>query len=86
MLEEYPVNLSDIVEIKFKAAAQKGKVWIVENGKPVLIVDNIDLLPYSTEEAGGFVGCTIGMYATSNGNIDNEMNYADFVWFHYDDN
>ena len=86
ILEEYPVNLSDIVEIKFKAAAQKGKVWIVENGKPVLIVDNIDLLPYSTEESGGFVGCTIGMYATSNGNIDNEMNYADFVWFHYDDN
>ena len=27
----------------------------------------IDLLPYTTEEAGGFVGCTIGVYTSSNG-------------------
>ena len=37
------------------------------------------LLPYTTEEAGGFVGCTIGMYASANG--QDSSNYADFAWF-----
>ncbi|MEF2849056.1 MAG: hypothetical protein U0O38_01860, partial [Agathobacter rectalis] len=31
-----------------------------------------------TEEAGGFVGCTVGMYASSNGS--NSDNYADFSY------
>lgn len=35
----------------------------------------------STEVAGGFVGCTIGMYASSNGSVTS--NYADFHWFEY---
>jgi alpha-N-arabinofuranosidase len=35
----------------------------------------------STEVAGGFVGCTIGMYGSSNG--ENTNNYADFYWFEY---
>lgn len=35
----------------------------------------------STEVAGGFVGCTIGMYTSSNG--DETNNYADFSWFEY---
>lgn len=35
----------------------------------------------STEIAGGFVGCTMGMYATSNGEVSD--NYADFYWFEY---
>lgn len=38
----------------------------------------ISLLPYTTEEAGGFVGCTVGMYASSNGS--NSDNYADFSY------
>ena len=29
--------------------------------------DKVSLLAYTTEEAGGFVGCTIGMYASSHG-------------------
>lgn len=35
----------------------------------------------STEVAGGFVGCTIGMYASSNGSVSS--NYVDFHWFEY---
>lgn len=38
----------------------------------------ISLLPYTTEEAGGFVGCTVGMYASSNGS--NSDNYAEFSY------
>ena len=41
-------------------------------------MENLDLLAYTTEEAGGFVGCTVGVYASSNG-IDS-TNYADFEW------
>jgi hypothetical protein len=32
----------------------------------------------TTEEAGGFVGCTVGMYASSNGS--NSDNYAEFSY------
>jgi len=36
----------------------------------------------STEIAGGFTGCTIGMYASSNGY--ESSNYADFAWLSYE--
>ncbi len=49
------------------------------DGRERLITDDMSLLPYSTEEAGGFVGCTIGMYASANG--QDSSNYADFAWF-----
>ena len=39
----------------------------------------VDALAYTTEEAGGFVGCTIGMYASSHGT--DSKNYADYVSF-----
>lgn len=35
----------------------------------------------STDVAGGFVGCFIGLYASCNGGA--EDNYADFAWFEY---
>lgn len=64
-------------EIRLKAKDQTASVWLASdpNGP---IADQIDLCPYTTEEAGGFVGCTIGMYASANGEeIDH---YADFAW------
>lgn len=84
IITEYQIESQDLVEIQLRASKQQAQVWLVENGKYQLVQDKIDLLPYTTEEAGGFVGCTIGMYATSNGIISEKMNYADFVWFHYD--
>lgn len=45
------------------------------DGREMLIAEDISLLPYTTEEAGGFVGCTIGMYASANG--QDSSNYAD---------
>lgn len=46
--------------------------------KSVKVAEKISLLPYTTEEAGGFVGCTVGMYASSNGS--NSDNYAEFSY------
>ena len=52
-----------LVEILFQVEEQRGKVSIVQNGEARAVTENIDLRHYSTEYAGGFVGCTVGMYA-----------------------
>lgn len=46
-----------------------------------LLGKDVHAINLSTEAAGGFVGCTIGMYGSSNGKMTN--NYADFYWFEY---
>lgn len=45
------------------------------------LINNVDASILSTERAGGFVGNTIGLYASSRG-IES-TNYADFDWFEY---
>lgn len=47
------------------------------------MVCNIDTIALTTESAGGFVGNTIGMYASSNGNAAEDSNYAEFTRFVY---
>ena len=71
-----------MAEIILRAENQKASVYIKTEGEQKLAAENINLLPYTTEEAGGFVGCTAGMYASSNG--ENSSNYADFAWLSYD--
>ena len=73
------VPVSDgLVELEIRGKAQVGQVLVKENGTYRLVEDDIDLLPYTTEEAGGFVGNTIGMYASSNG--ADSTNHCDFAW------
>ena len=57
---------------------QEASIWIGTAEKSVKAAEKISLLPYTTEEAGGFVGCTVGMYASSNG-IESD-NHADFSY------
>ena len=54
-------------------------VYYVVGGITVCLADAIDLRPYSTESAGGFTGCTVGMYASANGAISDSK--ASFSWF-----
>lgn len=61
-------------------AVQTGKVTESRNFWK-LITENVDLSALSTEQAGGFVGCTVGMYASANG-MDGG-GYADFLGFTY---
>jgi alpha-N-arabinofuranosidase len=82
ILAEKKIAEDGLIEIQFKANNQNAEVWVAQQGNLQMIAENISLLPYTTEEAGGFVGCTIGMYASSNG-VDS-LNYADFAWFSYD--
>ena len=76
------INNSGLAEITMRAENQTAYIYIKTGGVQQLAAGNINLLSYTTEEAGGFVGCTIGMYASSNGSISN--NYADFAWLSYD--
>ena len=56
-----------------------GRIYIVQNGETRPVAEAVDLRPYSTEYAGGFVGCTMGMYASAYGK--ESQDYADFAWF-----
>lgn len=71
-----------LVEITMRAYNQEACIWIKSGGRQYLAAEGVDLLPYTTEEAGGFVGCTIGMYASANGGSSG--GYADFAWLFYD--
>lgn len=64
------------VEIELQAKDQQADVYVIENGKHIQTAKDVDLCPYTTEEAGGFVGCTVGMYASSNGK--ESINFCDF--------
>nr|WP_305182555.1 glycoside hydrolase family 43 protein [uncultured Schaedlerella sp.] len=81
-ISEIPVNRDGLAEIILRAREQTAAVWVKTGGQKALAAENINLLPYTTEEAGGFVGCTIGMYTSANGK--NNGNYADFAWLSYD--
>ena len=59
---------------------EEQELWeILIRGEEQSAGDKVSLLAYTTEEAGGFVGCTIGMYASSHGT--DSKNYADYVSF-----
>ncbi len=55
---------------------QKFTVGVGALGKEQIIAENIDATFLSTEVAGGFVGCTVGVYASGNGN--ESKGYAEF--------
>lgn len=52
-----------------------------EKDKWILLKDKVDARYLSTKTAGGFAGCMMGMYATSNGMTS--MNKARYDWFEY---
>ncbi len=75
---EKQISNSNSVELGFKAKGLTADCYFIQDGKEVSFVENISLKELSTEIAGGFVGCTVGMYATG----DNDK-YAKFKYFEY---
>ena len=51
------------VTLKLMVKDLNAAVAVVEAGKETIIAEQIDVRKLSTEVAGGFVGCCIGMYA-----------------------
>lgn len=58
--------------------------YAAKEGDWTLLQDNVDGTFLSTRTAGGFVGVTLGLYATSNGKPSTSK--ATFDWFHYEGN
>lgn len=84
LLAEREVVLSHCIFMKIVCHGQK--TWYYYSSDDVeyeLLTGEVDIRDLSTEIAGGFVGCTVGMYASSNGEKNSEMNYADFGWLTY---
>lgn len=81
---ETAIDAEGLVEIELRAENQNAEVWLIQNGDYMLVQKDISLLPYTTEEAGGFVGCTLGMYTSSNG--EDSSNHCDFAWLDLTEN
>lgn len=77
-LATFDISSGDL-EIILEAANQLANIYIKKNNEKILVAECIDLSPYTTEESGGFVGCTIGLYASSNGKASD--NYCDYSYF-----
>lgn len=81
-------NLCSVESNKTKKAGLKifvyglhADVWFRLNEDWQLLISKISIESLSTEIAGGFVGCTVGMYASGNGK--DIGGYADFALFTY---
>lgn len=81
LIKEVEINSAKLY-LKMVSKGQKLDLYYGNDGVTyTLLQKDFSTKNLSTEVAGGFVGCTIGMYASSNGNITS--NYADFNWFEY---
>ena len=71
-------GLGSMLELTFKGDGQRlsASVKDVESGSETVVAENVDTHYLSTEVAGGFVGCTMGIYVTS----PDEEDHADFKW------
>jgi alpha-N-arabinofuranosidase len=83
VLKDSVINAKGMLELYLKAAGQRAEFFVRdEEGKVLKLIKDVSLLPYSTEEAGGFVGCTLGVYASSNGEMSDR--FADVAWISYE--
>ena len=81
LVKEINIDLERVF-LKIISRNKKLDFYYSNNGAEYyLLTEEVDSNYLSTEFAGGFVGCTIGMYATSNGY--KSENYADFLWLEY---
>lgn len=74
-------NGLDEITFKLSVKGLLADAWLKNKEQWVLLVHDIGLEELSAEIAGGFVGCTIGMYASGNGKENG--GYADFKYFTY---
>ena len=67
------------LEIRVVSHGMYADFYCCTKGKWCPVALHVDMRKLSTEEAGGFTGCTIGMYASANG--EKTDNFADFFYF-----
>lgn len=78
-LEARVVEDSNSLILNIQGDCQNLYFYYSKDGKDIEVAKNIDAHFLSTEIAGGFVGCTMGVYVTSKVDVTNSC-YADFQW------
>lgn len=76
-----PVECREEMTLRLEVQDLKARVCRKNQGVWIAVAQEISLSHLSTEEAGGFVGCIIGMYASGRGT--NSGAWADFTDFCY---
>ena len=71
---DLPVALP--IKLKLRVEGLVASVLYQSNSEWKPVISDIDLRSLSTEHAGGFVGCTLGLYASGNG--EDAGGYSDF--------
>lgn len=71
------------LELRIVCSGLLADFYCVAKGRVISVAKQVDLRFLSTEIAGGFTGCTVGMYASSNGL--ESRNAAEYHWFFYDE-
>ena len=66
------------LEIHLKTENQKAGIFLDQGKGRAPVAEGISLKYYTTESSGGFVGCTIGPYASTYGK--ESSSWADFSW------
>lgn len=74
---------SDHVTLFMDVVGLTASLYIGEGTKLEPLIKGVDISALSTEVAGGFVGCTIGMYAAASENDVPDDKYACFKSFSY---
>ncbi len=70
------VDANGVIKLSVKVEGLTAKVFAAKE-----LLGEVSISTFSTEVAGGFVGCTVGMYASANGTKSNQ--YACFKNFAY---
>lgn len=68
---------SQKIKLSIKGKGQQVDAFLEENNKKIKIVEGIDIRYLSTVVAGGFVGCTMGVYATT---TLEQPGFVEFEW------
>lgn len=74
--EEYPIDSKTFI-MKWSGEGQRVKGIIEIDGREEVVAENIPTHYLSTEVAGGFVGCTMGVYTSS---PSEKPGYVDVNW------
>ena len=82
-ISSVPAEAGEAITLRFEVSGRKASVYYRGQKEWITAAEDICLTHLSTEEAGGFVGCIIGMYASGSG--QNNGAWADFTDFLYEE-
>lgn len=63
----------ELVTLVISVLGTRATLFMVDNGAPEILIKDLDISSLSTEVAGGFVGCTVGIYAEDTEDRDDKV-------------